>query len=189
MELWGGQFRRGDRWGDWTPELFGLEGMAIAAVQNPGRWFMHNAIGYYSTGSVLFCGLPSGRSIAYQRPQLDAVIDNLDRHAWQLSYEGWNSDSAKGPVGWWRKTLYGGLLTENVVQAVSRDIMAHGLRNLERAGYYVVMHVHDEAVSEVPAGFGSVEEYERLMSDLPHWCKDWPIRAAGGWRGRRYRKE
>ena len=189
VEFWGGQFRRGSRWGEWLPELFGLEGMAIAAVQNPGRWFMVGQIGYYSTGTVLYCGLPSGRSIAYQRPQLDQVVDNLGRHAWQLSYEGWNSDSSKGPVGWFRKTLYGGLMAENVVQAVARDIMANGLRKVEAAGYYVVMHVHDEIVSEVPAGFGTVEEYERLMCDLPDWCKDWPIRAAGGWRGRRYRKE
>lgn len=189
VEFWGGQYRRGERWGDWRPELYGLEGMAVAAVQTPGQWFMVGQIGYYSTGAVLFCGLPSGRTIAYQRPQLDAVIDNLGRRAWQLSYEGWNSDSSKGPIGWFRKTLYGGLLCENVVQAVARDIMANGLRNVEAAGYYVVMHVHDEIVSEVPAGFGTVEEFERLMCDLPHWCKGWPIKAAGGWRGRRYRKE
>lgn len=189
VEFWGGQFRRGSRWGEWTPELFGLEGMAIAAVQNPGRWFMVGLVGYYSTGDVLYCGLPSGRSIAYQRPQLDQVIDNLGRHAWQLSYEGWNSDSSKGPVGWFRKTLYGGLMCENVVQAVARDIMANGLRNVEAAGYFGVMHVHDEIVSEVTTGFGTVEEFERLMCTLPDWCKDWPIKAAGGWRGRRYRKE
>lgn len=189
VEFWGGQYRRGDRWGDWRPELFGLEGAAIAAIQTPGRWFMVGSIGYYCTGPVLFCGLPSGRAIAYQRPQLDHVIDNLGRQAWQISYEGWNSDSSKGPVGWFRKTLYGGLMCENVVQAVARDIMAHGLRNAEAAGYFVVMHVHDEMVCEVPAGFGSVEELEKLMTTLPDWCKDWPIRAAGGWRGRRYRKE
>jgi DNA polymerase len=189
VEFWGGQYRRGERWGDWRPELYGLEGMAIAAVQNPGHWYTYGLIGYYSTGGALFCRLPSGRDIVYQRPQLDAGIDNLGRQAWALSYEGWNSDSSKGPVGWFRKNLYGGLLAENVVQAVSRDIMANGLQNVERAGYFVVLHVHDEIVSEVPAGFGTVEHFEQLMTTLPDWCKGWPIRAAGGWRGRRYRKE
>lgn len=189
VEFWGGQYRRGDRWGDWRPELFGVEGMAVAAVQNPGAWFTYRSIGYYSTGAVLFCSLPSGRVITYQRPQLDATIDNLGRQAWALSYEGWNSDTSKGPIGWFRKNLYGGLLTENIVQAVARDILAHALKNLESAGYFPVMHVHDEVVCEVPAGFGSVEELERLMATLPAWCADWPIKAAGGWRGRRYRKE
>ena len=189
VEFWGGQWRRGDGWGDWRPELYGLEGMAIAAVQNPGHWFSYKRIAFYSTGAALFCRLPSGRDITYHRPQLDPSVDKLGRQVWALSYEGWNSDSSKGPVGWFRKNLYGGLLAENVVQAVSRDIMANGLQNVERAGYYVVLHVHDEIVSEVPAGFGTVEEFERLMCTLPDWCKDWPIKAAGGWRGRRYRKE
>jgi hypothetical protein len=53
--------------------------------------------------------------------------------------------------------------------------------------------VYDEDVVEVPQGFGSIEEVERIMGAMPEWAtykgKPWPIRAAGGWRGRRYRKE
>jgi hypothetical protein len=41
---------------------------------------------------------------------------------------------------------------------------------------------------EVPEGTGSVEEVESIMARMPPWAHDWPIRAAGGWRGRRYRK-
>lgn len=190
VEFWGGQWRRGPGgWGDWAPELYGLEGMAISAVMTPGRWFWCRSIGYYSTGSALFCRLPSGRDIVYHEPRVDPSVDPLGRSVWALSYMGWNSDSSKGPVGWLRQSVYGGLLAENVTQAVARDIMANGLLNLERAGYYVVFHVHDEAVAEVPAGFGSVDQFEACLTDLPAWCKDWPIRAAGGWRGRRYRKE
>lgn len=190
VEFWGGQFRQGPGgWGDWVPQLFGLEGMAVAAVLNPGHWYFYRSIGYYSSGAHLFCRLPSGRDIVYHAPQLDAVPDRLGRMSWQLSYEFWNSDSSKGPVGWLRQTTYGGKLCENVVQAVARDIMANGLRNVEAAGYLVVLHVHDEIVSEVPQGFGTIEHFEQLMATLPDWCKDWPIRAAGGWRGHRYRKE
>lgn len=52
----------------------------------------------------------------------------------------------------------------------------------------MVLHVYDENVGEVPIGAGSIEEFERLMMVMPEWAHDWPIRAAGGWRGRRYRK-
>ena len=72
-----------------------------------------------------------------------------------------------------RLETYGPKLTENVVQAVARDLLAHGMTQISAAGYQIVLHVHDEIVAEVPAGGGSIEEFERLMSTMPSW-------AAGG---------
>lgn len=186
VEFWGGQVR-GQPWKPTCFERFGLEGMAINAVQYPGREFTVGLITYFVKDDVLYCRLPSGRCLAYHRPRLEPS------KRWEgllaLSFEGWNSNAKKGPPGWQRMELYGGLLCENVVQATARDIMRGGIIALERAGYPVVLRVHDEVAAEVPEGWGSIEEFEGLMATKPSYAKDWPIRAAGGWRGKRYRKD
>ena len=100
-----------------------------------------------------------------------------------------NSNPKKGKMGWIRVDTYGGMLTENAVQGVARDLLAHGIKNVEAAGYPVVGHVHDEIIAEVDAGTGDIDEFEALMMELPEWAAGWPIKAAGGWREQRYRKE
>ncbi len=82
----------------------------------------------------------------------------------------------------------GPFIVHNCCQAHCRDIQWHGILNLEKRGYPIVLHVYDEDVAEVPEGFGSVEELEAIMGELPAWAADWPIKANGGWRGKRYRK-
>ena len=186
VELWGGQVR-GKPWKPTGRELFGLEGMAISAVQDPGNWYTYRLISFGVKDDVLYCKLPSGRLMAYHKPRLSAST------RWEgqltLTFEGWNSNPKSGPFGWVRLDTYGGRLAENVIQAVARDIMAHAVPLLERAGYPCVLRVHDEIVAEVPVGFGSIEQFEAIMATLPKWAEGWPIRASGGWRGLRYRKD
>jgi DNA polymerase len=167
----------------------GLDQAAKNAVRSPGTAYEYNGIKYFVWDGVLYCELLSGRRLAYQKPRLrmDQWDDGGDKEV--LVFEGWNSDSTKGPVGWHTFDTFGGRLFENCVQATARDIMCHAMLNLDAAGYPIVLHVHDEPVAEVATGTGSIEHFEWLMMQMPQWCKDWPIKAAGGWRGKRYRKD
>ena len=82
---------------------------------------------------------------------------------------------------------YGGLWTENIVSGIARDLLADAMLRIEAAGYPIVLHVHDELVAEVPDGFGSTDEFTRLMTRKPAWALELPI-AAQAWTGLRYCK-
>lgn len=189
VEFWGGQFR-GTPWAPTRMELYGLEGCAVAAIQSPGKAFAYRGITYAVKDDVLYCRLLSGKLLTYHKPRLAKVAR---RDGWvetyEITFEGWNTNPKKGPRGWIRMKTYGGSLAENVIQGTAADVMKFAVPNLEAAGYLVVLRIHDELAAEVPEGFGSIEEFERIMATLPDWCKDWPIRAAGGWRAKRYRKD
>jgi DNA polymerase len=186
VEFWGGQTRRLP-FGGSVQEYYGIEGAAISAVLVSGQEFSHRGVTYFCQGDVLYCRLLSGRYLTYHRPRLEPSQKRFGEHS--LSYEGWNTNPKNGPIGWIRMQTWGGRLVENLVQATARDIQREALVRQERAGYKIVLHVYDENVAEVPEGWGSVEEFEMIMSTMPAWAADWPVRAAGGWRGKRYRKD
>lgn len=191
VEFWGGQVR-GKPWRPDRYERFGLEGAAIDAVERPGVPFTVNGYityMYHPLDDVLYCTLPSGRRLAYHRPRLSSSNRWDDPYQLSLSFEGWNSNPKKGATGWVRMGLYGGLLCENVVQAAARDVLRRAVINAEDMHYPIVLRTHDQLTAEVPHGFGSIPEFEEMMADLPSWARGWPIRAAGGWRGKRFRKD
>ena len=154
---------------------YDLETAATSAVRHTGTAFNAGPITFKVHGDFLFAKLPSGRRLAYYQPRLG-----------NNGLEFWGTDSRLG--GRWAKlNTYGGKLAENVTQAVSRDLLADAMLRVEAAGYSVVMHVHDEIVAEVPKHFGSLEEFERLICEIPEWATGLPI-AVEGFSCERYRK-
>jgi DNA polymerase len=134
-------------------------------------------------GAYLYIVLPSGRPLCYAAPSVRDKMTPWGEMKPALHF--WTVDGYTKQ--WGEMSAYGGLLVENIVQAVARDLIAEALLRVEAAGYLPVLSVHDEAVAEVPVGFGDLKEFERLMSELPAWGTGCPV-AAEGWRGFRYRK-
>jgi DNA polymerase bacteriophage-type len=133
-------------------------------------WFMH--------GEHLYCQLPSGRNICYPY----AKIEKSQRGKVTLTYR-YEDDKKK----WVRGSTYGGSLAENITQAVQRDLLVDCMLRLRAIGYKLVFHVHDECISDVTNGFGSLPEYIETMRYVPKWAEGVPINA-NGWAGDRYGK-
>lgn len=117
---------------------------------------------FYKDGRFLIIRLPSGRELRYRNARTELAVPRWGgppRDA--ILYDG----VIPG------KTLYGGLIMENISQAVSRDIMAHSLVQLPG----VVLHVHDEIVTEE----GDIADICRKMSTPPPWAEGFPLRVEG----------
>lgn len=167
-----------------TVELWAaLESAAHRAVENPGVVFDAGPAKLTVRFGFLIMRLPSGRCLWYARPRIEDKETPWGKTKPTVAIDATNAVTR----AWGTSYLYGGLLAENLTQAVARDILVEGMLGVEKAGYPVVMHVHDELISEVPEGYGTVEEFEGLMCKAPEWAKGLPLKAEG-WRGKRYRK-
>lgn len=192
-----------------------LETAAREAVANPGIVTEAAKCRYTVRLGFLWCQLPSGRCLAYGSPRLKDQVwakvlledgswseaEVMDRdEAERLELKGKvkieGTTSAKvtalsvdsATKKWRRFGLYGGLAAENVTQATARDLLVNGMWKAEAAGYPIVATVYDEILAEVPRGFGDLVDFERLICELPDWAEGLPL-TAGGWRGKRYRKD
>lgn len=132
----------------------------------------------------LYCELPSGRTLAYPNPIVREKETPWGEMRPQLTYMG----VGKHAHAWGRQATYGGMLVENITQAVARDVMAEAMVRLEASKVYaVVLSVHDEILAEAPLGAGTVKEFEALMTASPDWAEGLPIKVEG-FVTQRYRK-
>lgn len=165
-----------------------LEKAAIEATKRKGTKFTINHTTWWveclnGRREILWCKLPSGRRLAYYGPEVKYEPTSWGEKRPVLYHWGVNSLTRQ----WEHAGTYGGMLTENVVQAIARDLMAEAMLRVESGGYDLTLTVHDELLSERDLGEGTVEEFEQLMGIVPAWGDGIPVKVKG-WSGPRYRK-
>ena len=146
-----------------------VDAAAIKAVTEKQKTKVGKIIFEYKSG-ILFITLPSGRRLSYVKPRM--AVNRFGRDS--LTYEG-ISENKK----WSRIETYGPKLVENIVQGTARDLLAEAMLRVEKKGYPIVMHCHDEIIAEVPEGSGSVDEMCEIMAIQPKWAEGLPLRADG----------
>lgn len=146
-----------------------IDGAVKAAVKKRKMTTVGRVTVYYQSG-MLKIALPSGRVLSYVRPRM--TVNRFGSES--VSYEGVGTNRK-----WTRIESYGAKFCENIVQATARDVLAEAMLRLEKKGFDIVCHIHDEVVLEVPEGTSSVEEVNGIMAVCPDWCEGLPLKAAG----------
>lgn len=130
-----------------------------------------NKLQFQVTKNIAFIKLPSGRKLAYVKPELQPHRRFEGKE--EITYMGVDQITRK----WSRLGTYSGKIVENLCQAIARDCLAESLMRLHDAGLNVVMHVHDEVVLEVPIGESSAEQVAEIMGESIAWAPGLPLRA------------
>lgn len=160
---------------------YDVERCAVAAIQAPSEMIRLRNIGFIKDGHSLRIVLPSGRSLYYPFAEVRMTEDQYGRAKPQISF------MTESFGVWMRVSTYGGRLVENIVQGVACDVMVCGGAQVEKAGYPLILTVHDEWLAECKLDFGSVKEMEQLACKLPSWIGNCPV-TAEGFETIRYRK-
>lgn len=173
------------RWRNASPKIVklwkNLEACAKKAV-NQHTITSYRGIEFQANSRLLTIKLPSGRQLFYLKPSLREkyVKTALNPEGFKVnSIVYWGMDQVKKQ--WTRLDTYGGKLTENVVQAIARDLLADAMLRLNRAGYSIVMHVHDEVVCEIANFFAEtrLKKMCQIMSEPVEWAEGLPLGADG----------
>ena len=163
------------KWRKTNPAIVALQGdlescaMRAIETRKPVR-SIHKGLLFECNGEVMTIKLPSGRRLFYQSP-------SFAENKWgkkSIRYKG--MDQTTKQWGW--VDTYGGKITENVIQAIARDLLADAMQRVEAAGLPIVMTVHDEIVCELELN-KSIEQL-KIMADVmcikAEWSHDLPLR-------------
>jgi DNA polymerase len=150
---------------------YAVDRAAVNAVEHPGAAYQVRQLIFRLEQTFLRIVLPSGRALSYPFPRIE--LNRFERRCVMFK------DNAGGK--WvdcnFGKGSYGGLWTENIVSGIARDLLAAALMRLEAANYPIALHVHDEVVAEAPESFGSLDDFQHLITTLPDWAEGLPIAA------------
>ena len=169
-----------DSWREANPNIVSLwwdiDSVVKRVVKTRSKEGYKNLVISYEKG-ILFIQLPSKRRLAYPKAKI-----GMNRFGGEsIVYEGIVVGNK------WDKTeSYGGKFVENIVQAIARDILAEAMMRLEKKGFNIVMHIHDEVVIESDSS--SIEEVNEIMSVVPEWA-DGLILDADGFESEFYKKD
>lgn len=154
-----------------------MEEAFYAATKTKKRQQVGEVVFGYSNGAT-YIELPVGRRIHYLNPRSWQGEKGIE-----IRYDGLRNGQ------WWTVTAWGGVLTENVVQAVSRDVLVEGMLRAEGRGLKIVGHCHDEIIAETSGPSSGLDQLvlEQCMSEAISWAPGLPL-AAEGWEGERYAK-
>ena len=167
------------KWRDANPKIVRfwtiIEQAAVKAIKTGESVTIHRGIVVAYRWGMLLITLPSGRTICYPRAEIG--IERND--GWRgdheiIEYEGMNQVTKN----WERIRTYGGKLTENVVQAIARDILGYIILRAHDSGLNIVFHIHDEIVVEAEPG-QTLQDVESIFSKPINWCRDLPLKGAG----------
>lgn len=169
-----------DFWREANPNIVSLwwdiDSVVKRVVKTRSKEGYKNLVISYEKG-ILFIELPSKRRLAYPK----AKIGTNRFGGESVVYEGIVVGNK-----WDKIESYGGKFVENIVQAIARDILAEAMTRLEKKGFNIVMHIHDEVVIESDSS--SIEEINEIMSLVPSWAPGL-ILDADGFESEFYKKD
>ena len=167
------------KWRDANPKIVRfwtiIEQAAVKAIKTGESVTINRGIEVSYRWGMLLITLPSGRTICYPRATIGIEYGDGWRGDHEIiEYEGLNQTTKK----WEKIRTYGGKLTENVVQAIARDVLGNVIIRAEESGLNIVFHIHDEIVVEAEAG-QTLADVEAIFSKQISWCRDLPLKGAG----------
>ena len=156
-------WRRANPWA--VNQWADLQNAAYTALRNKNQEIKAGRITYLFDGRHLWYALPSGRILCYPFAKVEKDGITYAKASWKPK-----ADAKEWPRG----HLYGGLMVENCVQAISNDILRYALRETDKT-LGAVLHVHDEIVLETNFPEEYEKQLEKIMTTAPAWCKDLPL--------------
>ena len=170
-----------------------IEDAVKQVIRNPsvGRIFAVDGklsfrVGMTAGVSYLVMTLPSGRDLYYPRPEIKALFKPYDEEdlladPWKQEKGGYWSDSisfyGQHEKIWRRIHTWGSRLFENAVQSIGADLLNYGMVCAEKAGYGIIMSIHDQALAEINGG--TIEGFIEALCTKQPWAETFPLEADG----------